>query len=46
MRKWNQNSIEKVHVQFIKRIFGLNRSASNAMVRGDTGRYSLQSRIL
>ena len=44
--KWDQNSIEKVHTQFIKRILGLNRSTSNAMVRSDTARFSLQSRIL
>ena len=44
--KWVQNPIENVHVQFIKRILSLNRYASNAMVRGDTGRYSLKSRIL
>ena len=44
--KWDQNSIEKIHTQFIKSIIGVNRSTSNAMTRGDTGRYSLKSMIL
>ena len=44
--KWDQNPIGNVHVQIIKRILSLNRYASDAMVRGDTGRYSLKSRIL
>ena len=43
--KWDKNEIEKVHTQFLKRIIGVNRSTSNAMVRGDLGRYSLQSRV-
>ena len=43
--KWDNNEIEKVHTQFLKRIIGVNRSTSNAMVRGDLGRYSLQSRV-
>ena len=44
--KWDQNSIEKIHTQFIKSIIGVNRSTSNAMTRGDTGRYSLKKMIL
>ena len=44
--KWDANPIEKVHTQFIKRILGVNRSTSTIMLRGEVGRYSLQSRII
>jgi hypothetical protein len=44
--KWDKNSIEKVHLSFMKRLLGLNRSTSNTMVRGDMGRYSLKSLII
>ena len=44
--KWDKNSIEKVNLQFMKRLLGLNRSTSNTMVRGDIGRHSLKSKIL
>ena len=44
--KWDANAIEKVHTQFIKRILGVNRSTMNILVRGEMGRYSLQSNVL
>ena len=44
--KWDANPIEKVHTQFIKRILGVNRSTSTILLRGEVGRYSLQSRII
>ena len=44
--KWDANQIEKVHIQFIKRILGLNRSTSTTLIRGDIGRHSLKSRIV
>ena len=44
--KWDQNPIERVHTQFMKRILGLNRATSNTLVRGDMGRYSLQSKAI
>ena len=40
--KWDKNPIEKVHLQFTKRLLGLNRSTSNTMVRGVIGRHSLR----
>ena len=44
--KWDKNSIEKVHLQFMKRLLGLNRSTCNTIVRGDMRRYSLKTKIL
>ena len=44
--KWDQNPIERVHTQFMKRILGLNRARSNTLVRDDMGRYSLQSKAI
>ena len=44
--KWDQNPIERVHTQFMKRILGLNRATSNTLLRGDMGRYSLQSNAI
>ena len=44
--KRDKNSIEIVHLQFMKRLLSLNRSMSNTMVRGDMGRYSLNSKVL
>ena len=40
--KWDYNVIEKIHMQFIKRILGVNRSTTNILVRGEVGRHSLQ----
>ena len=34
--KWEHNEIEKVHVQFLKQLIGVNRSATNLLVRGET----------
>ena len=46
MTNGDANPIEKVHTQYIKRILGVNRSTSTIMLRGEVGRYSLQSRII
>lgn len=44
--KWENNEIEKVHNQFMKRCLGVNRSTTNALVKGELGRYSLQEKII
>ena len=36
--KWNTNIIERLHLQFLKRILGLNRSSTNELVRAEVGR--------
>ena len=43
---WDSTEIEKVHTQFLKRILGVNRSTTNALVRSELGRHSLQDPIL
>ena len=43
---WDDNPVEKVHTQFLKRLIGVNRSTSNILVRGDLGRKSLQANAL
>ena len=35
VEKWNSNSIEKVHLDFMKRLLGVNRSTTNALVTGE-----------
>ena len=44
--KWEHNEIEKVHVQFLKQLLGVNRSATNILVRGETNRHSLLLEVL
>ena len=44
--KWDSNAIEKVHLSFMKRILGVNRSTTNVLVRGELGRYSLKERCI
>ena len=44
--KWDYQVIEKVHLQFLKQILGVNRSTTNILVRGETYRHSLQLDIL
>ena len=44
--KWDSNDIEKTHLQFIKRILGVNRSTTNSLVRGETHRHTLREEIL
>ena len=44
-KSWDQTPIERCHTQFLKRLLGLNRSATNVMVRSELGRHSLQERI-
>ena len=44
--KWDYNDIEKTHLQFLKRILGVNRSTTNLLVKGETGRHNLLARIL
>ena len=43
---WDDNPVEKVHTQFLKRLIGVNRSTSNILVRGDLGRKPLQANAL
>ena len=40
---WDDNPVEKVHTQFLKRLIGVSRSTSNIMVRRDQGRKPLQT---
>ena len=44
--KWDYQDIEKVHLQLLKQILGVNRSTTNVLVRGETNRHSLQLDIL
>ena len=44
--KWDGNDIEKTYTQFLKQILGVNRSATNIMIRGELNRHSLQDEIL
>ncbi len=44
-KEWEKTSIEKVHTQFLKRLIGVNRSTTNAMVRGELGRHSLLEKV-
>ena len=44
-KSWDQSPIEKCHTQFLKRVLGVNRSATNVMVRSEFGRNALQERI-
>ena len=36
--KWDQNDVEKTYTQFLKKILGVNRSTTTAMVRGELSR--------
>ena len=45
--KWDKgNVIEKAYLQFLKQLLGVNRSTTNAMVRGELDRHCLQEEIL
>ena len=44
-KAWEQSAVEKVHTQFLKRLLGVNRSTTNAMVRAELGRHSLLEKI-
>ena len=44
--KWDNNPIENVHTQFLKTILRVNISTSTVLIRGDMGRFSLQSMII
>ena len=39
--EWGKLTIETVQTQFIKRLIGVNKSTTNIMVPGETGRYPL-----
>ena len=39
--EWGKLTIETVQTQFIKRVIGVNKSTTNIMVHGETGRYPL-----
>ena len=45
-KKWENGDIERAHMQFLKRILGVNRSATNILVRGELGRHTLQEEVL
>ena len=44
--KWESNPIEKIHTQYLKRLLGVNRSTTNILVRGETGRNPLLASII
>ena len=44
--KWDYNNSEKTHLQYLKRILGVNRSTTNILIRGEINRHSLQEEIL
>ena len=45
--KWDkENIIEKAYLQFLKQLMGVNRSTTNALLRGELDRHSLQEEIL
>ena len=44
--KWDGNEVEKVHLQFLKQILGVNRSTTNILVRGELNRHSMQREVL
>ena len=44
--KWDSNEIEKIHLQFMKSILGVNRSTANVLIRGELGRFSLQKKCI
>ncbi len=44
-KEWDKCEIEKIHTQFLKRILGLNRSTTNALVRAELGRFPLSVEI-
>ena len=39
--KWEPTPIEIIHTQYLKRLLGVNRSTTNTLVRGETGRNPL-----
>ena len=44
--KWDRNKVEKVHLQFMKQIMGVNRSVTNILVRGELNRHTMQREVL
>ena len=44
--KWDGNDIEKVHLQYLKQLLGVNRSTTNILVRGELNRHSMQREVL
>ena len=44
--QWDKNDVERIYLQFLKQVLGVNRSATTAMVRGELNRHSLQEEIL
>ncbi|EDO38264.1 predicted protein [Nematostella vectensis] len=45
-QKWETDPIERLHCQFFKYYFGLNKRAPNVSARNEAGRLSLKSTIL
>ena len=44
--KWESTPIERIHTQYLKRLLGVNRSTTNILVRGETGRNPLLASTL
>ena len=44
--KWDTTQTEKIHIQFLKTLLGVNRSTTNLLTRSELGRHSLQELIL
>ena len=45
-KKWDECAIEKVHLSYMKRILGVNRSTTNVLVRAELGRLALKDKCL
>ena len=43
--KWDKCDMERVHLNFCKRLLGVNRSTTNILVRGELGRYPLKLNV-
>ena len=43
---WDRTKIERVHIQFLKRILGCNIQTSNNIIRADTGSRPLITRLI
>ena len=43
--KWNISSTERIHLNFVKHILGINRSVNNLLCRAELGRYPISIEI-
>ena len=44
--KWEPTPIERIHIQYLKWLLGVNRSSTNILVKGETGRNPLLASAL